>query len=121
MRRTIPRPISEQEAAVVRAILARVSFKPIPPSTVEATSSLIVVGTCECGCSCLDFKSEPNPLLAQPIAGGYGVTPSGLTVEVLLFGTPEVLTAFRVLPLGHDDGALPRLDSIGMMIPDQRV
>jgi hypothetical protein len=39
----------------------------------------------------------------------------------LLFGTPGVLTAFRVLSYGHDDGALPGVDSIGAMIPDQRV
>jgi hypothetical protein len=121
MRETSPRQISEEEAAVVRAILQRVPFKPIPRSTVEAVPSLVVVATCECGCSSLDFKSEPDPPPGPPIAGGYGVTPSGATVEVLLFGTPEVLSAFRVLSYGHDDGALPRLDSIGVMIPDHAV
>jgi hypothetical protein len=121
MRETTPRPISEQEVAVVRAILERVPFQPIPPSTIDSVSSLIVVATCECGCSCVDFRCEPYPPRGHPIAGGYGVAPSGGTVEVLLFGTPEVLRCLRVLPLGHEDGALPPVASIGVMIPDQRV
>jgi hypothetical protein len=121
MGKTTRRPINEEEAAVVRAILERVPWKPIPRPTLESASSLVVVGTCACGCSSLEFESEPRPPRGNPIAGGYGVTRSGRTVEVLLFGTPEVLTAFEVISPGHDDGSLPRPESIGVMIPDQRV
>ncbi len=121
MGKTTRRPISEEEGAVVRAILERVPWKPIPQSTLESVSSLIVVSTCECGCASLEFESEPAPRRGNPIAGGYGSTSSGRTVEVLLWGTPEVLTAFEVISPGHDDGSLPRPESIGVTIPDQRV
>jgi hypothetical protein len=118
MRTTTPRPIAESELAVVRMILERVPFKAIPRSTIEAVPELVVVGDCECGCACLDFAEPENFQAAGvPVAGGYGSTASGATVETLVFGTPDAILALRILPLGHDDGTLPRLDSIGVMLP----
>ena len=117
MRATPPRPIAEKEIAVIRATLERVPFEPISPSTVESVPALTVVGDCDCGCAALDFAIEHDAHPGRPVAGGYGVTQSGATVEILVFGTPDAIFAFRILPLGHDDGTLPRLESIGPMIP----
>jgi hypothetical protein len=121
MRATPPRPISEQESAVVRAILERVPFKPIPRSLIDSVATLTVVRTCECGCACLDF-AEPEHLQATgvPIAGGYGITASGATLETSLFGSADAIVALRILPLGHDDGSSPIVESIGVMLPRDR-
>jgi len=118
MRSISPRPIAEPEIAVVRTVLEKLPFYPIPRSTVDAVGDLTVVRTCECGCACVDFEEPPNlAVAATPVAGGYGVTAAGATVNVEVYGTPEVILALRILPLGHEDGTLPRLDSIGAMLP----
>jgi hypothetical protein len=117
MRATTPRPIADREIAVVRAILERIPFEPIPRSTVESVATLTIVGSCECGCASVDFGSRLDMSPGRPVAGGYGVTPSGATVELLLFGTPDAISSLRILPLGHEDGALPNLESIGATIP----
>jgi hypothetical protein len=103
---------------VVRTVLERVPFYPIPSSTVDAVGDLVVVRTCECGCACIDFE-EPPDLAAWngPVAGGYGTTAAGATVNVEVYGTPEVILALRVLPLGHEDGTLPCVESIGATLP----
>jgi hypothetical protein len=122
MRATSPRPIAEQEIAVVRTVLERVPFYPIPSSTIDAVGNLIVVRTCECGCACIDFEEPPDlSTSGGPVAGGYGTTPAGATVNVEVYGTPEVILALRILPLGHEDGTLPRLDSIGATLPGDAV
>jgi hypothetical protein len=121
MRAIVPRPIADQEIAVVRAILERVPFESIPGATIDSVPTLTVVAACECGCACVDFAPQGDACLGRSVAGGYGVTPSGATVEVMLFGTPNAIWSLRVLPQGHDDGALPRLDSIGATIPGQAV
>ena len=121
MRAKPPRPITEPEIAVVRAILERVPYKPISRSTLDAVATLTVVSTCECGCASVGFAA-PETLTTPPwfIAGGYGITASGATIEATVMGADDAVLSLGIVPLGHDDGSLPIADSIGAMLPRDR-
>jgi hypothetical protein len=116
MRAIAPRPISEQERAVVRAVIERGAFKPCSPSLIESIASLRVVGACECGCASVDFAEPENQTArAAPIGEGYGSTAGGAQVGAVVWGTPDAVVSLEIYTLGHDDGALPLPDSIGVM------
>jgi len=117
MRPITPRPISEQEGAVVRAVLERGAFKSCPPSMIESVASLTVVETCECGCASVGFAGpEKLSARAAPIAEGYGNTAAGAEVGAVLWGTPDAVLSLEIYTFGHDDGSLPLPGSIGVMV-----
>ena len=116
MRAITPRPISEQESAVVRAVLERGAFKSCSPSMIESVASLTVVGTCECGCASVTFAEPENQAArAAPIGEGYGSTAAGAEVGAVVWGTFDTVVSLEIYTLGHDDGSLPLSDSIGVM------
>jgi hypothetical protein len=117
MRAITPRPISEQESAVVRAVLERGAFKSYPLSVIESVAFLTVIETCECGCASVSF-AEPEKLSARaaPIAEGYGSTAAGAEVGAVVWGTPDAVLSLEIYSLGHDDGSLPLPVSIGVMV-----
>lgn len=116
MRAITPRPIFEQERAVVRAVLERGAFKTCHPSLIESIASLTVVGACDCGCASVDF-ANPDHQTARvaPIGEGHGSTAGGAEVGAVVWGTPDAVVSLEIYTLGHDDGTLPLPDSIGVM------
>ncbi len=117
MRAITPRPISEQESAVVRAVLEKGAFKTCPRSMIESVATLTVVGTCGCGCASVDFAEPENQTeRTAPIGEGYGRTAAGAQVDAIVWGTVDSVSALEVYGLGHDDGSLPLPDSIGVMV-----
>ena len=117
MRAITPRPISEQESAVVRAVLERGAFKSCPSSMIESVASLTVCGTCECGCASVTFAEPENQAVrTAPIGEGYGSTEAGAEVGAVVWGTSDTVVSLEIYTLGHDDGSLPLPDSIGVMM-----
>jgi hypothetical protein len=112
-----PRPISEQESAVVRAVLERGAFRSCPPSMIASVASLTVVETCACGCASVTFAEPENQeVRAARIAEGYGSTAAGAEVGAVVWGTADTVVSLEIYTLGHDDGSLPLPDSIGVMM-----
>jgi TPR repeat protein len=116
MRAITPRPISDQESAVVRAVLERAAFKSCSPPLIGSVASLTVVGICECGCASVSFAEPQNwDARAARIGEGYGSTAAGAEVGAVVWGTSDAVVSLEIYTLGHDDGSLPLAESIGVM------
>ena len=99
---TAPRPLSDAESAVV-ARLCAINDLPVPSD--EALATLRVVGGCECGCASVDFR--PEPFAGRIVAEGYGTTPGGVEVGLILWGYEGSLAALEIYMLGTDTSELP--------------
>ena len=103
-----PRPLTETERAVV-ARLCAINELRVPSD--EALAALRVVGGCDCGCASVDFR--PEPFAGRIIGEGYGVTPLGIDVGLILWGYENVLAALEIYMLGLEDTSeLPRPESL---------
>jgi len=103
----IPRPLSETERAVVVQVCA---LNELPIPDISALERLRVVGQCDCGCASVDFM--PDEAGASVLAGGYGVTPSGIEVGVILWERDGVVSGLEVYMLGEDTPELPQPESL---------
>jgi hypothetical protein len=104
------RPLASHEAAIIGWLLANGERLECHSHTVNA---LRVVGCCGCGCASIEF--EPNGYLgdARVLAGGTGVAADGSSVEVILWGRPDALTALEVVEFQPEaTGSLPTLASL---------
>ncbi len=108
------RPISAQEAAVVRAALERAPVAPEYSTLAASLEALHVVGQCSCGCDSIDFERHDPGNPSKPIADGVGTTPAGGTVGVIAWGRANTVTGLEVYDLGagENDQKLPIPGSI---------
>ena len=97
-----PRPLSDVEAAVV-ARLHAINELPVPSAT--DLEALQVVGGCGCGCASVDFLPDTGG--GKVLADGYGVTPSGVEVGLLLWGRDGQLSGLEIYMLAEDTSELP--------------
>jgi hypothetical protein len=82
-RTALDRPITPEEAAVIRATLEHAPRLPDVSGFLGGIDHLHAISKCGCGCDSVDFV-EHNP--SQPsriVADGIGVTPNGGQVGVL--------------------------------------
>ena len=108
------RPVSTEEAAVIRAALARAATGAVAETVVAGIRSREVVDRCPCGCDSVQFAVPDGAPRAAPIADGVGKTPRGGQVGVLVFATGAFIKELEVYDLGagDDDLRLPLPDSI---------
>ena len=114
MRTKINRPISAEEAEVIRLTMERAASAPNLENLDEYVTGLQVVGKCNCGCDSIDFVGHGEVSDAKPIADGIGSTPRGGKVGVIVWGTSQTITGLEIYDLGSgpDDIKLPVPSSI---------
>lgn len=93
--------VSQVEADVIRAALARCPTPEFSDALLATIDSLEVVGRCSCGCDTVDFRgldwSEPPTLVAD----GVGTIAGGHDVGILIFANAQRVVCLEVY--GFDD------------------
>jgi hypothetical protein len=114
MRTKIKRPISVEEAEVIRITLAHAATTPDLRGLGVNASLLQVVGKCDCGCDSVDFEGYGEVPNAKPLADGIGITRRGGKVGVIVWGTSKLITSLEIydLGVGEKDIKLPMTESI---------
>jgi phosphoglycerate dehydrogenase-like enzyme len=109
-----PRPLTQHEISVIRAAIARAAAMEVPVTLLDGLEELRVVGRCDCGCDSVDFVAHDPQRPSRPIADGFGETPAGGTVGIIIWGTNDALTGIEVYDLGAgaEDIKLPVESSI---------
>jgi hypothetical protein len=106
------RPISAEEAAVLRRALEACPVVQISETLRESVSILRVVRRCACGRDTVDFDSIAGPR-GQIVADGIGFTPDGQEIGLIVFARGDQLSSLEVYSSGNDAPArLPTVDSI---------
>ena len=90
------RPLSEQEASVVRWLLEHATVGNGGTYRVANVDALHVVGGCGCGCSSLDFEPD-GP--AERIADAIAEYSDGAQAGLLLWGVDGRVTSLEVYDL----------------------
>lgn len=111
--RWIARPVSADEAAVLRATLRRAPLGADLTRVLPTIDSRVVVDRCECGCATVDFESELEAGEGTLLADGVGRTSSGLEVGIIVWGTEREITSLEIYDFEPKSShELPRPDSI---------
>lgn len=84
MKPILPRPITEQEAAVIRQALLRTALAPIQAEVIRTINNLRVTGECECGCRSIEF--EPPNAEEHQLSDGVGYLHSGERFDIIVWG-----------------------------------
>lgn len=118
-----PRPISTQEAAIVRAAIERTSVEPLRSALLGTVSGLVVVSRCKCGCTSIDFEfsGELRPD-HKVVADGLGRIADGRQVGVLVWGDERGIKGLEIHDMDEGDPSksLPMAESIEPWGPDRR-
>jgi hypothetical protein len=111
---TIPenRAISSEEAAVVRWLLENGSLVGGVSHLEPSVSCLSVVGRCGCGCPSIDFVHGGQGVGSTRIAEGYGSTPEGDLVGLILWGTPDAILGLEVYGFEKSAVSMPGLATL---------
>jgi len=114
--RTKPnRPITDDEAAVVRAALERCAETPDAQQLLSSVSSLHVMDGCQCGCPSVDFARDSS-VHPRPIADGLGITLNGDRVGVILWGVSDAITGLEIYDMSASASQL-KLKDLKSIIP----
>jgi hypothetical protein len=95
---TVPanRRISAREADLVTWLLRNASVAGDLSVLEPSVGGLRVVARCSCGCPSVDFEPDGQSTGASPIADALGETASGVSVGVILWGRPGVITGLEL-------------------------
>ena len=104
MKAVAPRPITPEEALVVRNAIENASVSPTPPSLLAEIENLTVVGVCECGCASLHFR--PISKDDYRIADAVGRLPNGAKVDVMVWANSDHVSALELVD-HRGEGGLP--------------
>jgi hypothetical protein len=107
--RLTPRPISSEEAEVVRASIERVHRDGTHAALLRTIGSLMVVGRCECGCASVDFAS---PVGTGILASALGRTAEGQDVGIIVWGGEDAIRGLEIYWYDELVTQLPSVDSI---------
>jgi hypothetical protein len=110
----LDRPITSEEAAVIRATLEHAPKIPDISPIAGGIDQLHAISKCGCGCDSVDFAEHDPSCPSRIIADGIGVTPKGGQVGVLVWATGRAITGLEIYDLGagDDDIKLPVPHSI---------
>lgn len=101
-----PRPVTEQEAAVVEWLLDHAAFTDVSPYRAQPASTLQVVAKCGCGCASLDFELLSKEILPYVmLADAIAFYPDRQWCGLLLWGTKNHriawLEIYDMHPVNH--------------------
>jgi hypothetical protein len=115
MRAKPNRPITDEEATIVRAALERCAETPDAKELLSSVSNLHVVDQCQCGCPSVDFarSSSAHP---RPIADGLGITSDGNQVGVIIWGASGAITGLEIYD-GSASASELKLQDLKAIIP----
>jgi len=104
-----PRPLTPEEVTVIRAAIARAPAAEVNPAVLGTLERLRVVHRCDCGCDSVDFVARDPARPPRPLADGFGETPAGGAVGIIIWGTDDGVTGIEVYDLGagSEDIKLP--------------
>src|SRR2546429_5770285 len=85
-RPTLDRPITPQEAAVIRATLKQAATLPELPHLFDTVDQLHAISRCGCGCDSIDFARHHPGVDSKTIGDGVGTTPTGGGDWLILLG-----------------------------------
>lgn len=109
MKPIAPRPITEQEIAVVRQALLHAALAPVRPETIRAIGNLRVTGECECGCRSIEFEAPEAK--EHRLSDGVGYLRSGERVDIIVWGHGNQVSSLEIVDhLGA--GELPEANSV---------
>lgn len=94
--RSVSRPISAEEAEVVRAALDRAPTDRPRTSLLGDVAGLVVVDRCKCGCATVDFRSDVKPGGSTLLADALGKTADGHYVGIIVWGDDEHITGLEI-------------------------
>ena len=120
-RPALDRPITPQEAAVIRATLEQAPKVPALSRLAGGIDQLHAISKCGCGCDSVDFAEHDPSRPSQIVGDGIGVTPKGGQVGVLVWATGDAITGLEIYDLGAGDGdtRLPVPESIHSWKPEK--
>jgi hypothetical protein len=101
-----PRPLTAEEASVLRAAL---SLAPASVRGLPSIEGLTVHGVCECGCRTIYF--EPVESGDTQVVDGCGTTANGRMVEVVVWAKGDHVTALDIVDY-ESTGLLPTHESV---------
>lgn len=102
-----PRPLTEAEAAVIAAAIARAPVGEPGPAGNYLTANLRVVGRCECGCDSVFFTTEDWASDQHRIADGLGYTEDGEEIGVLVWAGSRGLVHLELYSYTERPAPLP--------------
>src|SRR5438094_8986942 len=113
-RPTLDRPITPQEAAVIRATLKQAATLPELPHLFDTVDQLHAISRCGGGCDGVDFARHHPGVDSKTIGDGVGTTPTGGRAGVIGWGTEHGSTGRQIYSLGTGDDSrnLPSPESI---------
>jgi hypothetical protein len=98
----VPRPISDQEIAIIRLTLAMDATQPIGPDVLDRLSELQAKSGCPCGCESVDFQEFDPERRPGPLAHSIGTTIEGRTVGIIIWGLSDAVASIEVYDLELD-------------------
>jgi hypothetical protein len=116
----LDRPITPQEAAVIRATLEHAPETPDVSRFAGGIDQLHAISKCGCGCDSIDFAEDDPSHPSRIVADAIGVTPKGGQIGVLVWATDDAITGLEIYDLGAGDSdtKLPVPQSIHSWKPE---
>lgn len=122
MSERFPRPISTDEADVVRAALIKAAEGDAGAALIGSVDRLVVIGRCKCGCASVDFECPGGHRTGALLAHGMARTSKGFQVGVLVWGDERGIRGLEIFELDMDVEAnkeLPVPDTIEPWRPER--
>jgi hypothetical protein len=95
MKRIVPRPITSEEAAIVKQALLKAALTPVPTDTIQSIESLCVIAECECGCRSVEFES--SEAAESRLSDGVGYLLTGERVDVMVWGRGTRISSLEIV------------------------
>jgi hypothetical protein len=107
-----PRPISEQEAAVIERALTIAAVRPEALDLATTVRSLHVVDTCGCGCASVDFLVPPAGVTPHIVADAAATAPDGEDLGLFVWAIDGALVGLEIYSYSDRPAPLPDLASV---------
>jgi hypothetical protein len=101
------RPLSPQERDVLERTIRVAPADSAEMPQLDQLDSLQVVAKCQCGCASVDFRHIKPGQIPEVVAEATGETPSGETVDVLVFALGGDVVSLEIVGYGDDPTPLP--------------
>jgi hypothetical protein len=105
------RPISSEEAAIVRRTLEVAAVLPVSQEVLNSIDALQVTALCSCGCRTVWFGPEGEASIGRILADGWFQTAGG-SVGVIVWLDREIIVGLELVYFDGDPTVLPNPEDI---------